>query len=774
MKPSALLVFTILGISICTACGGGVAGGTSGAGGGGGSTQSVATHFSVSAAATVSAGSAFNFMVDALDAANKVVATYSGSVHFTSTDTGAELPTNSTLTNGIVNFSAVLTTPGAQTITATDTASITGSSNSIQVATSQGSQLAITSGAPPNGTTGLAYGPTRIPYKCVFSPVGGFHQSCLPCIPGLATCTGLPPCQGLFPSPCTKTILGFEFTASGGVPPNTWIWAPAMGSSIPPGLTLSQYGIISGTPTAQGTYVVSVTVRAPGQTPASKTFTITIKATGAADAAFLSKVDAPSKHHHYKLVDLGSTFGGPQSYLVPGSGIDFTGSSVLNSAGRMVGYADTSEPDPFPNICFWDCDVVHAFRAGNGGHLTDLGSLPGGGSSVPMWITANGLIAGLSENGETDPLYPGLPQLRAVLWQHDRITDLGTLPGGGYQSVATAMNSSGQVVGAALNTIPDANSMQQAPIGPGAFWLWSGITPPYLYQMRAFLWDKQNGMQDLGTLPGGTDAQAIMINESGQVIGFSYTASTEPGACFALATSSFIWEKGKGMTDLGSLGGTCTLAAALNSKGQVVGEALRTGDQSAPAFLWEKGLIRELGGSLGGDASGAFAINDLGEAVGFGNLPGNNTFHATLWKNANTITDLGAIGSDECSFAGAINASGQIVGSSLSNCDGDTGIVRAILYDDGSLFDLNALIPADSALSLQYAHAINDRGEISGTAVDANGNAHAFLLISCDENHHDIEDCNREEADSSSKPDASVPKPRQVRPGRSTFPYRNP
>jgi probable HAF family extracellular repeat protein len=446
-------------------------------------------------------------------------------------------------------------------------------------------------------------------------------------------------------------------------------------------------------------------------------------------------------HLQYMLIDLGSTFGGPQSYLVPGSGIDFPGSSVLNSAGRVVGYADTSEPDPFPNFCFnQDCFVSHAFQSRSGA-TTDLGTLPGGGSGVPMWISANGLIAGLSENGETDPLYAGLPQLHAVLWQQDKITDLGTLPEGGYQSVATAMNSSGQVVGAALNTIPDANSMQQAPIGPGAFWLWGGITPPYLYQMRAFLWDKQDGMQDLGTLPGGTDAQAIMINESGQVIGFSYTASTQPGACFALATNSFIWEKGKGMTDLGGFGGTCTLATALNSKGQIVGEGFRTGDQSAPAFLWEKGLLHELGGSLGGDATGAFAINDLGEAVGFGNLPGNNTFHATLWKNVDSITDLGAIGSDQCSFAGAINARGQIVGSSLSNCNGDTGIVRAILYEDGSLFDLNTLIPADSALSLQYAHAINDRGEISGTAVDANANLHAFLLIPCDENHPNIERC---------------------------------
>ena len=223
------------------------------------------------------------------------------------------------------------------------------------------------------------------------------------------------------------------------------------------------------------------------------------------------KQDQHHKHHHYQLVDLGSTFGGPNSYFDPGSGNDFNPFvPVLNNRGTVAGFAETSVSDPFAPICFWNCLDTHAFRAEKNGVLTDLGTLPGGVNSAPLWISANGLIAGLAENGQTDPLYAGLPELRAVLWQHGKITDLGTLPEGGYQSEANAVNSAGQVVGAALNTIPDANSMQA-----GTFWLWGGITPPYLYQTRAFLWDKQHGMQDLGTLPGGTDAQALLINEGG-------------------------------------------------------------------------------------------------------------------------------------------------------------------------------------------------------------------------------------------------------------------
>ncbi len=98
-------------------------------------TAAAATHFSVSAPASVTAGTAFNFTVTALDASNNKVTTYSGTLHFTSTDAQAVLPANPVLTNGTANFSATLKTAGDQTITATDTvtASITGSSKSILV-----------------------------------------------------------------------------------------------------------------------------------------------------------------------------------------------------------------------------------------------------------------------------------------------------------------------------------------------------------------------------------------------------------------------------------------------------------------------------------------------------------------------------------------------------------------------------------------------------------------------------------------------------------------
>lgn len=460
--------------------------------------------------------------------------------------------------------------------------------------------------------------------------------------------------------------------------------------------------------------------------------------------------------HHYQLIDMG-TLGGPGSNFNPGSGNDFGPfASVLNSRGMVAGFADTSAPDPFQPFCFWDCTVAHAFQAQGNGGLTDLGALPGtGNSSGALGVSANGLIAGLSENGEIDPLYAGLPELRAILWQRGAMTDLGTLEGG-YQSEANSVNSAGQVVGAASNLIPDMNSL-------GTFWLWggpSGISPPYQYQTRAFLWDNKNGMQDLGTLNGGTDAQAVLINERGQVVGDSYTSAAPSPSCagagFALTTGSFIWDKKKGMRDLGNLGGTCTLVTDLNNRGQVIGASSLAGDQFQHAFLWENGSLQDLGGSLGGNNTAAFVINDHGQAVGLAAYPGETIFHATLWKSVGEMTDLGTVGTDQCSYATGINNRGQVVGGSISVCN--TESFRAFLWEDGSIFDLNALIPSGSPLYLRQTYTINDRGEIAGEGVDTSGNGHAFLLVPCDEQHPDVGGCDYDLVDASTAAQSTAPR----------------
>jgi hypothetical protein len=103
-----------------------------------------ATHFSVSAPASATAGGASQITVTALDANNNVVTGYAGTVHLTSTDaTFVNSTGDSTLTHGVGAFSVGLKTAGEQTMTATDTVneSITGTSNGILVSPGPAAQL---------------------------------------------------------------------------------------------------------------------------------------------------------------------------------------------------------------------------------------------------------------------------------------------------------------------------------------------------------------------------------------------------------------------------------------------------------------------------------------------------------------------------------------------------------------------------------------------------------------------------------------------------------
>jgi lysophospholipase L1-like esterase len=82
-----------------------------------------ASRFVLATTASPNSGVPFSFTVTAQDASGNTATGYTGTVHFTSTDTstGVALPADATLTSGQGTFSATLVQAGAQTITATDT-----------------------------------------------------------------------------------------------------------------------------------------------------------------------------------------------------------------------------------------------------------------------------------------------------------------------------------------------------------------------------------------------------------------------------------------------------------------------------------------------------------------------------------------------------------------------------------------------------------------------------------------------------------------------------
>jgi probable HAF family extracellular repeat protein len=433
------------------------------------------------------------------------------------------------------------------------------------------------------------------------------------------------------------------------------------------------------------------------------------------------------EHRHYVLVDLG-TFGGPNSYL---PSVFFTGNPAasISDQGAVAGSADLSTPDPYAPACFnSDCMVSHAFRWIDGVR-TDLEALPGptGSSSAASWISRNGLIVGFSENGTIDPGAGG-PAFLGVLWKDGKVIPLAPLKGG-LESVAQGVNSNGIVVGFSSNDRPDPNS------------LFATQT-----QTRAVVW--HNGMVgDLGTL-GGADAEAIFVNERGQIVGQSYVPdSIQPPNLHCsddpLTLHGFFWEAGR-MIDLETLGGHCTFVYALNNRGQVVGQSTLPEDETSHPFLWEGGRMTDLH-ALGGNYGYASWINDNGEIVGAATNKDDLALIATLWEGDKT-TNLGTLKGDSCSTADALNSAGQAVGGSGFNdaaffpaCT--DAVEHAVLWENGDILDLNQFGPAGSQLTLNEATFINDRGEISGFASLPNGDTHAFVLIPCDEEHDNLEGC---------------------------------
>jgi probable HAF family extracellular repeat protein len=118
------------------------------------------------------------------------------------------------------------------------------------------------------------------------------------------------------------------------------------------------------------------------------------------------------------------------------------------------------------------------------------------------------------------------------------------------------------------------------------------------------------------------------------------------------AGRAFIWTKETGVVDIGTLGGSSAGAGAIDGR-RVAGSSSTTGDTASHVFSWtaEAGML-DLG-TLGGDGAGANGIS--GEAVVGESLTAAGDIHAFSWTPLNGMIDLGTLASGTESSAADIH-----------------------------------------------------------------------------------------------------------------------
>jgi probable HAF family extracellular repeat protein len=158
-------------------------------------------------------------------------------------------------------------------------------------------------------------------------------------------------------------------------------------------------------------------------------------------------------------------------------------------------------------------------------------------------------------------------------------------------------------------------------------------------------------------------------------------------------------------------GGGATYATGINAAGDVSGFGNHA-SAAYTAFRWHGGTLTDLG-DLGCGSRGN-AINDSGTVVGYSNVTCAESDKAGFQTTSGGLEEVGSLFARP-TIANAINTSGQIVGSSVT----DHGTGRAFITGPGGIgsqqVDLLATSEPPGAQTLE-AHGVNNSGDVVGIA----------------------------------------------------------
>jgi probable HAF family extracellular repeat protein len=353
----------------------------------------------------------------------------------------------------------------------------------------------------------------------------------------------------------------------------------------------------------------------------------------------------------------------------------------------------------------------------------DLGSL-GGTSSAGISINNAGLVSGFSN-------LAGNQSMHAALWLGGTAFDLGTLGGANSGITWPVKNNFGVLVGI-------AETAQVDPLGEN--WSCSAFFPTTTgHVCLGFVW-RWGHMQALPTL-GGNNGFAAGANDFGLIVGWAentvHDPTCDPTSTQVLQFKPVVW--GPDDNDIQALpligSDTSGAATAINDRGQIVGIS-GICDQAVGRFsaihavLWQNNKAKDLGNLGVGAWNTPMAINERGVVVGFANVPGggdagNFNAHAFIWTAGGGMRDLGTLPGDTISEALGINDEGLIVGESC----GANGC-RAVLWQNGTIVDMNTLVAPGYSEQLVFANDINDEGAITGQSLNAtSGVSSTFLAV---------------------------------------------